>query len=193
MMRGPEQACLETWRGDLLKEARGRVVEIGAGTGANLGFYPETVTGLIAVEPSPHMSRRMDVSRYTGGGGVEIVTASAEALPLENQSVATVVCTLVMCSVPDPRAMLREIHRVLEPEGRFLFIEHVAAEDPGRLRWQQRVNPLWCRVMGGCHLTRDTARVMEEEGFEFVSLTRDEMCKAPAIVRPTIRGVAKRR
>ncbi|MFU8806005.1 MAG: class I SAM-dependent methyltransferase [Bradymonadaceae bacterium] len=189
-MSESEAACLRQWREELLQHADGLVLEIGAGTGANLPFYPPRVTGLIATEPSPHMTRRIDVSAYMGQGGVELVEASAEALPLKDNSVDTVVSTLVLCTVRDTASALREIRRVLKPGGRLLFLEHVASKDLDRLRWQRRLEPLWALVMGGCHLTRDTARAIEDIGFEITSCSRESMRKALPIVRPTIRGVA---
>jgi ubiquinone/menaquinone biosynthesis C-methylase UbiE len=122
---------------------------------------------------------------------VEIVDASLERLPLADGSVDAVVGTLVLCSVPRLDEAVTEIKRVLRPGGRFVFLEHVAAEDrPRRLRWQRRVEPLWRRVAGNCHLTRQTADAIGAAGFHFESVKRESMRKAWSLVRPTIRGVA---
>jgi ubiquinone/menaquinone biosynthesis C-methylase UbiE len=191
IMRLPERSCLRQWRREILAEAQGQVLEIGSGTGVNLPLYPPHVSGLVAVEPSPHMARRIDVSSYTGGGAVKVEQCFVEDLGLESQSIDTAVCMLVLCTVPDPVSLLREVRRVLRPEGKLLFLEHVASEREGTLRLQHRIDPLWCRLAGGCRLIRDTAGAIEEAGFEIERIERDEMCWAPSFVRPTIRGVAR--
>jgi ubiquinone/menaquinone biosynthesis C-methylase UbiE len=100
------------------------------------------------------------------------------------------VSTLVLCSVRDVTRCLAEMKRVLRPEGKLVFWEHVAAEDPDRLAWQRRTEPLWRLVAGNCHLCRDTARAIEDAGFRFQRMTKESARKALPIVRPTIRGVA---
>jgi SAM-dependent methyltransferase len=190
MMRLPERSCLRQWRKELLVEASGQVLEIGSGTGVNLPLYPPHVAGLLCVEPSPHMARRIDPSRYTGGGEVKVEQRFLEDLQLATGSIDTAVCMLVLCTVPDPLTLLKEVRRVLHPHGKLLFLEHVASENEGTLRLQHRIDPLWCRLAGGCRLIRDTAHTLEEAGFEIEQIERDEMCWAPSFVRPTIRGVA---
>jgi ubiquinone/menaquinone biosynthesis C-methylase UbiE len=191
-MEAAEEACLRDWRRELLTEARGEVLEVGAGTGMNLPLYPEAVDRLVVVEPDPHM--RGELAQRIGeqpGAGVELVDAGAEVLPFEEETFDTVVTTLVICSVGDVRASLEEMRRVLKPGGRLLFLEHVAAHDnPGRLKWQERIEPVWRRVADGCHLTRRTAEEIEAAGFEIEELIRESMQKAFPIVRPTVRGIA---
>ena len=190
MMRGAEEACLRAWRTALLAELRGEVLEIGAGTGANLPLYPATVERLVLAEPDSGMRSRIDVSKGLVGS-VELSDASAEALPFDAASLDAVVSTLVLCSVRDPAVALGEIHRVLRPGGQLVFLEHVAAEDnPGRLRWQQRIEPVWKWCAGNCHLTRRTATLIEEAGFVVRDLQRESMRKAMPIVRPSVRGIA---
>lgn len=187
-----EAACLQQWRAELLAGLRGDVLEVGAGTGVNLPFYPPGLTRLVLSEPDRHMRRQLKAKRQpTDAVPWELSDASLDDLPFPADAFDAVVGTLVLCSVPRPAQALAEIHRVLKPGGRFVFLEHVAAEDrPGRLRWQRRVEPLWKRLAGGCHLTRRTADAIIAAGFAIPTIKRESMRKAWPLVRPTIRGVA---
>lgn len=190
IMCGVEEAGLTEWRRQLLGDLSGTVLEIGAGTGRNVNLLPSTVERLLLCEPDRHMRARL---RHVAAGrpATEILDAGAEHLPLPDASVDVVLSTLVLCSVDDPRASLGEIVRVLRPGGTFVFIEHVAATDrPGRLAWQQRIEPLWRRVAGNCHLARDTESTIAASGLMVKTIDRASMRKAPAFVRPTIRGKA---
>jgi SAM-dependent methyltransferase len=125
------------------------------------------------------------------GSSVEIRPDSAGRLADADGSFDVVVSTLVLCSVPDQPAALVELRRVLRPGGRLAFLEHVAAVDrPGRLRWQQRLEPVWKRLAGGCHLTRRTAEAVGGAGFTLGEITRESARKAAPVVRPTVRGHA---
>lgn len=185
-----EAACLAEWRRELLGHLEGDVLEIGAGTGANLRHYPRTIGKLVLTEPDPHMRRRL-AGKTDATFRAEIIEAGAERLPFENESFDVVVSTLVCCSVASVEEALAEIHRVLRPEGRLVFLEHVAADPSSRrYRWQRRIEPLWKRVAGNCHLTRRTEDAITHAGFELRWIRRESMRRAPPIVRPTIRGVA---
>jgi ubiquinone/menaquinone biosynthesis C-methylase UbiE len=131
------------------------------------------------------LSARIDDPR------IEVSAGNAEALAHDAGRFSFVVSTLVLCSVRDLAASLAEMHRVLAPGGKLLFLEHVAAE-PGssRERWQRRLEPLWTRISGNCHLTRDTARAIDEAGFGIEHIERESMRKANPLVRATIRGTA---
>ncbi|MBI3200641.1 MAG: class I SAM-dependent methyltransferase [Myxococcales bacterium] len=189
-MRKTERACLGEWRGELLASLAGDVLEIGAGTGANLAHYGDGVTRLVLAEPDPHMRKRLSRSVAERRARAEIIDAGVAALP---DSFDVVVSTLVLCSVPDLDAALAEIRRVLRPGGQLVFIEHVAADDqPERLAWQERLDPLWVRIASGCHLTRRTDQAIERAGLEITSLTRQSLRKALPFVRTSIRGVAIR-
>jgi len=186
-----ERACLGEWRRELLADLHGEVLEIGAGTGANLELYPPAVTRLVLTEPDRHMRERLE-AKVRADSRADIVDAKAEALPFEDASFDAIVCTLVLCSVPDVDATLREARRVLRPGARFVYLEHVAAEEPSpRLRWQRVVEPVWKHVAEGCHLTRRTGEAIRRAGFEVVREERASMRKAPSFVRPTVRGVAR--
>ncbi len=194
MMAGVEEAGLSLWRAELLGEACGATLELGAGTGRNLAFYPDGLTRLVLAEPDRAMRTRLRraVVATERPLAPEVVDAPAESLPFDDSTFDTVVATLVLCSVREPERALTEVRRVLRPEGRFLFIEHVAAEDrPPRLRWQRRVEPVWRAVAGNCHLTRRTEAAIAGAGLTVERVERASMRKAPPFVRPTIRGTAR--
>ncbi|MDA8359417.1 MAG: class I SAM-dependent methyltransferase [Actinomycetota bacterium] len=190
-MHGVEEACLSEWRAELLAGLGGSVLEVGAGTGANVALYPAEVTELVLSEPDRHMRRLLEP--VAARRRATVVDAPAERLPFEASSFDAVVATLVLCSVRDPDAALSEIHRVLRPGGRLVFMEHVAAVDrPSRLAWQRRIEPGWRLLSGNCHLTRRTEDAIVRTGFTIERIERESMRKAPGIVRPTIRGVGRR-
>lgn len=190
VMARSEDTCLRAWRHELFADLQGRVLEVGAGTGASLPCYPKTVTELVLAEPDPHMRRRLQARVDSR---CRVIGDPIEALALDDDSVDAVVCSLVLCSVESPAVALRELHRVLRPGGSLRFIEHVAAWDnPRRLRWQHRVEPAWKHLAGNCHLTRDTERSILEAGFEIEQLERDSVRKVMPLVRPSIRGRARK-
>jgi ubiquinone/menaquinone biosynthesis C-methylase UbiE len=189
-----EAECLDAWRAELLRDLGGHVLEIGAGTGHNVPHFPRSLDRLVLSEPDPWMRHRLvRRTRRHDWRHAEVLDASAEHLPLPDASFDVVVGTLVLCSVREPDQALGEIRRVLRPGGRFVFLEHVAAEDrPGRLAWQRRVEPVWKRVSGNCHLTRRTADAITGAGLAISDLRRESMRKTWSLVRETIRGVAVR-
>ena len=193
-MRVSEEACLRNWRAALLHDLKGEVLEIGAGTGANLPHYPQSVARLVLSEPDPHMRRKLHKKcNALGLPHAEVSDASIAALPMTDASLDAVVCSLVLCSVPDQSAALAAIARVLKPGGRLVFLEHVAADGkPGRLKWQRRIEPIWKHLMGNCHLTRRTEAAILAAGFEIETIERESIRKALPIVRPSIRGVARK-
>ncbi len=132
--KAAEDEGLREMRRETLAEASGRTIDLGAGTGANLGLYPEAVTELVLAEPDPHMLRKLRVKVGEAAVDAEVVEAPAENLPFEDSSFDTAVFTLVLCTVPDPVATLAEVSRVLRPGGKLLFVEHVRAEDAGLAR-----------------------------------------------------------
>ncbi len=188
-----EEAGVREWRRKLLANAAGKGLELGAGTGLNLDHYGEKVSSLYLSEPDPHMRVRLaDRVRAMRGRGIEVADYAAEKIPLPDQSMEFVAATLVICSVRDPSACLGEIFRVLQPGGVYYFLEHVGHLPPRSDRWQRLLEPLWKRVMGNCHLTRQTEEGMRRAGFEIEELRRDDMPKGPGLVRSTIRGRARR-
>lgn len=191
-LKATEEAGLGEMRRELLARARGRVLELGAGTGINLGLYPEAVEELVLVEPDPHMAKRLRAKLATSPRRATLVTDSAERLPLEDASFDTVVATLVLCTIPDPAAALREAARVLKPGGELLFIEHVRARQPSLAVWQDRLERPWRFLGDGCHCNRDTIATIEASPLTLGEFERGELPKAPPIVRPLVRGSAIR-
>lgn len=150
----------------LVAGARGAVLEIGFGSGATLPFYdPALVTGLTVVEPSEGMNRRAAARLAASPVPITSVPGAGERLPFGDGMFDTVVCCLTLCSVRDVGQVLAEVRRVLKPGGRFLFLEHVLADDPGRQRWQRRLTPLQKLVGVGCHLDRPSAVLVRDAGF----------------------------
>ena len=161
------QKNLAAYRARIIPAAEGRVLEIGIGSGLNLPFYSRNVARVIGLEPSPRllaMARRVE---RTGNGPVEFIEGSAEAIPLQDASVDTVVTTWTLCSIPDALRALCDMRRVLRPGGRLLFVEHGRAPDPKVIWWQDRLTPVWKRLGGGCHLNRAIGTLIEGAGFQF--------------------------
>jgi ubiquinone/menaquinone biosynthesis C-methylase UbiE len=154
-------------RRKVIPQARGRVLEIGLGTGLNLPFYDAgRVTELVGVEPALRMHRLALKRSRAAGMPVELVGIGAERLPLADAAFDTAVCTYTLCSIPDPVAALREVRRVLAPGGRLLFSEHGRAPDENVREWQARLQPWWSPLAGGCRLDRDIPAILREAGFE---------------------------
>ncbi|KUI45942.1 methyltransferase type 11 [Mycobacterium sp. GA-1199] len=186
-----ETAGMRRRRAALLADAYGRVVEIGAGTGLNIAHYPEAVTELVLTEPEPGMRRKLSrrVRRY--GSATRIVDAKAEHLPFVDASVDTVVSTLALCTVDDPERVLREIARVLRPDGQLLFIEHVRASSRFLAACQDKLVEPWRHFAGGCRCNRDTVGRLRASGFA-VSAQYAVWRAMPAIVHPLAVGRATR-
>jgi SAM-dependent methyltransferase len=200
-LRGSEEAGLRDWRKSLLSGLSGDVLEIGPGTGLNLPHYPDTVRRLVLSEPDRHMRRKL-AGKLAGRAGsdvpahvretAEVIDAPAEELPFPDESFDAVVDTLVLCSVRDLPRALAEIRRVLRPGGRFVFVEHVASDDPKLVRWQRRLEPLWIRFAGNCHLARRSGDAIADAGFDIERFEHVPIPKTIPIGRPGIRGVARK-
>jgi ubiquinone/menaquinone biosynthesis C-methylase UbiE len=190
MLAGVEKAGLRERRAGLLEAARGRVLEIGAGTGANLALYGSNIEALTVTEPEAPMARRLAKHLPDCSRPVDLVEASAEQLPMPDGEFDTVVSTLVLCTVPDPLRALCEVWRVLKPGGQFLFIEHVRSQEPKLAKWQDRLNGINKVIAHGCNCNRSTLEMIERAGFTLRSLEKGRLAKAPAFVSPLITGVA---
>jgi ubiquinone/menaquinone biosynthesis C-methylase UbiE len=190
LFEAAEGAGLRESRRQALAPASGRTVEIGAGTGANLDLYPEAVEALVLSEPDPNMMRFLRPKAAAAARQVELVAAPAETLPYEDGSFDTVAFTLVLCTVPDPAAALREAARVLRPGGKLLFIEHVRSQDAALARWQDRLERPWHFIGDGCHCNRDTIATIEASPLRLEGFESERLPKLPPIVRPLVRGTA---
>jgi len=219
-LKASEENGLGAMRANLLSGVRGRVIEIGAGTGVNLDLYGTGVEDLTLVEPDPHMGAKLrerlarrgaaaasadggDATTSTDSEGgapagalgdapatARLVTAPAEAMPFPDDTFDTAVATLVLCTVPDPIAAIDELARVLKPSGRLLFIEHVRAQDPGSARWQDRLEKPWRFMADGCYCNRDTEANLRASPFQIDHLEHGTFPKSLPIVRPLIQGTA---
>jgi SAM-dependent methyltransferase len=190
-----EQSGLGEMRRELLAEASGRTLELGAGTGHNLPFYTDRVSELVLSEPDPHMARRLREqleSDPPAPARVEVIEAPAEDLPFDDGSFDTVVSTLVFCTVEDPRRALVEARRLLVEGGALLFLEHVRSANRRLAWWQDRLERPWGFFAGGCHPNRPTEQTLADAGLWIERLDRDRLPAAPRIAKPMIRGLARR-
>lgn len=186
-----EQAGLGAHRRALLATATGDVLEIGAGTGANLRYYGEGTRTLTLIEPEKPMARRLQKRIVESRPDAKLLRGPAEDLPFNDDSFDTVVSTLVLCTVDDQPRALRELRRVLRPGGRLLFIEHVRSDDERLARLQDRMMPINLRVAHGCHCNRPTLDSIRNASFDITQLEHDTLKHTPPFVRPLIVGVAK--
>lgn len=186
-----EEAFAARMRAALLAPAHGAVLELGAGTGANVEHYPP-VERLVLSEPDRHMRARLAAKVGAGGRSAEVVDAGADALPFADATFDVVVSTLVLCTVPDPAAAVREVARVLRPGGRFLFAEHVRAARPRKARMQDVVRPVWQVLMRGCHPNRDTLATIAAGGLDVEHVDHVIVPKVPSISHEAVVGTARR-
>ena len=159
------QEILIPYRRRLVQSAKGRVLEIGVGSGLNLPLYTEDARHVIGLDPSPKL---LSMARETANRtprAIELLEASAEAIPLEDNSVDTVVTTWTLCSIPHVIGALRDVRRVLKTQGHLLFAEHGRSPDRNVSRWQDRLTPLWKHIAGGCHLNRPVDQLLGTSGF----------------------------
>lgn len=186
------QREVEAKRAAVVPLAAGEVLEIGIGSGHNLPFYdPAAVTRLTAVEPSAEL-RRMVAARAVRFPelSLRLLADAAERLPFEAACFDTVVCTFTLCSVQSPVEVLSEIRRVLKPGGRLLYAEHGLSPDDRVADWQRRIEPLWKRLAGGCHLSRAVTAAIEDAGFGIARAERGYLPKAPRVLGWNEWGVA---
>ena len=153
-------------REKLVPRARGDVLEIGFGSGLNLPYYDRArVRRIWGLEPSDGMRRLASDAIRRVPLEVELIDLPGEDIPLEDNSVDTVLVTYTLCTIPEAERALEGIRRVLKPEGELLYCEHGKAPDPGVLKWQERLNPVWKRFSGGCNIQRDIPAILGQSGF----------------------------
>jgi ubiquinone/menaquinone biosynthesis C-methylase UbiE len=194
-MKNTEKLCLSQWRSELLGNVHGDILEIGSGTGVNLKYYPDTINQLVLSEPNINMRHYLNKRiKDAGRNNISMAHNDAESIDFPDESFDYIVSTLVLCSVTDQLNCLTELKRILRPNGKLLFIEHVAAEDnPRLLKWQKRIEPFWKFIGGNCHLTRNTESVIKQAGFNSIQLEKTSFLGAPSIVGPIIKGIASLR
>lgn len=184
-----ERAGMRRHRRELLAKARGQTLEIGSGTGLNLVHYPDDLDGLVLAEPDSSMRKRLQATVRRTERKAQVIDAYTEELPFDDASLDTVVSTLVLCTVDAPDVALREIRRVLRPDGQLLFIEHVRSESLLLARWQDRLARPWQRFAEGCRCNRATLELIEACGFA-VDAHSAAWRTMPLIIRPLAIGRA---
>ena len=164
------QGQLEKYRRAVVSNASGRILEVGVGSGLNFAFYSERAEIVFGIDPSPGMLAIARRRAREVGIRAELLQGSASAIPFADNMFDTVVITWTLCSIPEPLTALREMRRVLKPEGKLLFVEHGLSPEPGVERWQRRLTPVWRRIAGGCHLNRNVDQLLRAAGFVLMKL-----------------------
>ena len=176
----------------LLQSAHGEVLEIGLGTGLNLPHYPGEVSWLHAVDPAPLLPNRVAQRSRAVAFPVQIKQISAETLPFDDRTFDCVVSTWTLCTIPDPVKALREVRRVLKPDGVFLFLEHGRSEDEKVAAWQDRLNPVQNIIGCGCNLNRKIDHIIAQAGLKIMTLDRFQMQSVPRLGGELYKGTATR-
>jgi ubiquinone/menaquinone biosynthesis C-methylase UbiE len=178
-------------RAKLVTQARGVVLDVGAGSGHNFPFYdPKLVEKLYALEPSEGMRKLATKRAQALAFPLEWLDLPGEQIPLADASVDTVVLTFTLCTIPDWQAALAQVKRVLKPDGKLLFCEHGLAPEPAVQRWQHRLNPGWKKCAGGCHLNRPIVDYLREAGFTIQQLDAGYLPKTPRMAGFVSAGIA---
>jgi len=176
----------------LLQDTRGEVLEIGFGTGLNLPHYPGGMSSLHAVDPAPLLPDRVAQRGRAVAFPIQIKQISAETLPFDDRTFDYVVSTWTLCTIPDPVKALREVRRVLKPDGVFIFLEHGRSDDAKIAAWQDRLNPIQNIIGCGCNLNRRIDQLITEAGFKILNFDRFQMQSVPRPGGELYRGTATR-
>ncbi len=185
LMKSPEMTQI---RAAQVPKARGRVLEVGVGSGLNLPFY-EPGTQVFAVDPSEELQVYARQVAQANGTDVIFAAQSGEAIPADNNSFDAAVITWTLCTIPDAGKALEEVRRVLKPQGRLVFAEHGVSPEPGVAKWQNRINPVWRSLAGGCNLNRSPEQLLGQAGFKFDELKCGYIA-GPKFATYTYQGVA---
>jgi ubiquinone/menaquinone biosynthesis C-methylase UbiE len=184
------QQQLSKYRREVVAAAKGRVLEIGVGSGLNFSCYGKQVEIVLGIDPSPRLLAKARRRAAAADVRAALFQGTATAIPLPDHVVDTVIMTWSLCSIPDPQAALREIRRVLKPNGIFLFVEHGLSPDPRIESWQHRLTPVWRRIAGGCHLDRKMDDLIRSAGFALIEL-KTEYANGPRAMTYMYEGCAR--
>ena len=178
-------------REKIVPQAEGRILEIGMGSGINIGYYnPDKVEKLWGLEPSIGMRQKAKNRVAAAPFELEWLDLPGEEIPLDNNSVDTVVLTYTLCTIPDWLSAVKQMRRVLKPGGKLLFSEHGKAPDAVVKKWQDHINPFWMKIAGGCHLNRDIPQLLTEGGFNVRDIDTLYIPKTPKVAGFTYWGYA---
>lgn len=180
----------DSQRKELLKGLHGEVLEVGFGSGLNLPHYPQAVNKIVTVDPNPGMQRYAQARIQASDIEVVYTTLSGESLDIDDNRFETVVCSWTLCSIPNIEQALSEIHRVLTPAGRFIFLEHGLSPDKRVSRWQHWLNPLQKVVGDGCHLNRNIRELVGDSGFSSVQCENFYLDNTPGFLGYMYKGMA---
>ncbi len=184
------QAHFEPYRRRVTTAARGRVLEIGVGSGLNLPLYPPDAN-IVGLDPSTKLLSMARTVAASHSRSIELIEGTAESIPLPDHSVDTIVTTWTMCSIPNLPAALSEVRRVLKADGRWLFAEHGLSTEANVVRWQNRLTPVWKRIGGGCHLNRNIDQLIRDGGFDIEQIHTGYM-KGPKPMTFMFEGIARK-
>jgi len=182
---------LRPYRERVTSAAEGRVLEIGIGSGLNVPLYPQQVREIVGLEPAHRLVLMAQKAAEGSGSKVSLIEGSGESIPLEANSIDTVVMTWTLCTIPDPIAALVEMRRVLRPSGQLLFVEHGLAPEQKVRKWQHRLTVIWKRIAGGCHLDRPIRELIEKAGFAITQLETGYMVEGPRLMTFFYQGRAR--
>jgi len=188
---GCSQPLLMKLRAQYVPQARGKVLEIGIGTGLNLQFYNASKIELTGLDPAEELTGHAKERAQQLELPINMLGVSGESIPAEDQTFDALVCTWTLCSIPNVEGALKEMHRVVKPGGTLYFIEHGQAPDAGVFRWQQRIEPIWKQIAGGCHLTRKADDLIAEAGFN-ITQTESDYLPGPRFAAYMTHGIAIR-
>ena len=171
-------------------EAAGDVLEIGIGSGLNLPHYSDHVRSVTGIDPAAELTSKAQERAAALSVPVEVLGLSGEDLPLDNHSVDSIVCTWTLCSIPNPYRAVAEMRRVLKPAGRLIFVEHGRSDEAHIAKWQRRIEPLWKKIGGGCHLTRRADQLLADAGFK-ITEQESGYQQGPKVAAFMIHGIAQ--
>lgn len=184
-----QSPALTKLRAQMVPQATGKVLEVGIGSGLNLPFYSKGVQ-VIGVDPSVELQEYAREVANESQVDVDFIAQGCEDLPLGSDSIDTAVVTWTFCTIPEPEVALAEIRRVLKPNGKLVFVEHGQAKEANIAKWQDRINPIWKVIGGGCNLNRKPDETIAEQGFKFESL-HEGYVKGPKVATYNYHGIAR--